>query len=137
MERIAIVDIIVENDEGKVLMFKRNFYPVDKLDFLGGYVDEWETIEQAAIREANEESGFEVKLIKKLWAYDYIDRGEKTSHIFLWEIIGWSLQAGKEGTPVRINLSDITRDDLAFPQMHIAAIHDFLKLKNLDTSLWE
>ncbi len=137
MERIAIVDVIVENKEGKILMLRRNFFPMGKLDFLGGYVDEGEIIEEATVREAKEESGFDVRLIKKLWVYEYTDRGEKTSHIFLGEIIDWSLQACKEGTPLRISLSGITHDDLAFPQMHIAAIHDFLKLKNMDTSLRE
>ena len=36
-ERIPIVDVIVQDEEGRVVMLKRNFFPKDKLDFLGGY----------------------------------------------------------------------------------------------------
>ena len=55
--RIAIVDTIIERD-GKILMVKRNYHPVGKLDFPGGFVEAGETIEQAAIRESKEKTRF-------------------------------------------------------------------------------
>ncbi|MBU1891037.1 NUDIX hydrolase [Patescibacteria group bacterium] len=111
--------------EGKILMLKRNDEPKGKLDLLGGFVDEGETIEEAAVREAKEESGFDVKIIKKLGQFDYFDREEKTMHIFIGEIVGGELKASKEGAPVWTDPSTITADDLAFPQVHVEVIKQY------------
>ncbi|MFH1631341.1 MAG: NUDIX hydrolase [Candidatus Aenigmatarchaeota archaeon] len=129
MERIPIVDTIVEND-GKVLMLKRKFYPENKLDFLGGFVDDGESIEDAAIREVKEESGLDVELVHKLGEYDYFDRKNKKMYVFIGKITGGELQNSEEGDLAWIDLSTIKMEDLAFPQVHIKVIDDFLKIRN-------
>lgn len=126
--RIAIVDTIIERD-GKILMVKRNYHPVGKLDFPGGFVEAGETIEQAAIRESKEETGFTVELTEKFVAYDYTDRGEKTAHIFFGKIVSGEITASKEGTPQWIDPKSITEFDLAFPQVHWKVLRKYLKRK--------
>jgi ADP-ribose pyrophosphatase YjhB (NUDIX family) len=80
MARVQIVDTIIEKDK-KILMIRWNFEPgKNKLDLPRGYVDRGETIEEAAIREAKEESGFDVELIEKLGTFDFFEREEKTKN---------------------------------------------------------
>lgn len=127
MPRIQIADTIIAQDE-KILMLRRNFEPAGKLDLMGGYVDENESPEQAAQREALEESGFRVELARKLGEYDYFDRGEKTMHVFIGKIIGGQLTESKEGSLEWIDPAEVTKEDLAFPQVHVQVIKEYLNL---------
>lgn len=77
MKRILIADAIIKNDKGEIAVIRRNFWPKGKLDLPGGFVDEGESAEQAATREAKEECGLEVAVVRKLGVYNYVDRGEK------------------------------------------------------------
>ncbi|MDD5110647.1 MAG: NUDIX hydrolase [Patescibacteria group bacterium] len=129
-ERIAIVDTIIERD-GKILMLKRNYHPVGKLDFPGGFVDAGETIEQAAVREAKEETGLTVELTEKFGAFDYTDRGEKTAHVFLGKIVGGEVTASNEGTPLWTGPALIQETDLAFPQVHWKVLHEYLNKRKV------
>lgn len=114
MDRVQIAGVIIE-DNGKILMLKRNFEPgKGKLDLIGGFVDEGETIEQSAVREAKEETGLVVKLLNKLGSFDYFDREEKTIYIFISEIIGGRLKNSIEGIPVWVKIDRLTHNDFAF-----------------------
>ena len=126
MSRIPIVDTDIHAGTANVLMLRRAHWPEDKLDFLGGFVDEGEEIETAAIREVKEESGFDVELVKKFGVYDYTDRGEKRLHVFEGEVTGGTLQGSDEGVPEWVDLAKITKNDLAFPQVHLQVIQDIL-----------
>ena len=128
--RAQTVNVIVEKD-GNVLMLKRSFYPEGKLDLLGGFVEDEESIEDAARREAKEESGFDVELIKKLGAYEYFDRGEKLLHVFIGNIISGQLTSSREGTPFWMDVINLKKDDLAFPQVHVQILSDFFKEKGM------
>ena len=61
------VDIIIHKD-GKILLIKRKNPPFGWA-LPGGFVDEGETVEQAAIREAKEETGLDVQLETLLYVY--------------------------------------------------------------------
>lgn len=61
------VDIIIETGGGIVLI-ERGGEP-EGWALPGGYVDYGETLEQAAIREAKEETGLDVKLVRQFHAY--------------------------------------------------------------------
>lgn len=126
-KRIAIVDTIIERD-GKILMLKRNYHPVGKLDFPGGFVDAGETVEQAAVREVKEETGLTAEVTEKFGAFDYTDRGEKTAHVFLGKITDGEIAASKEGTPLWVDPRSITPADLAFPQVHWCVLREYLGL---------
>jgi len=61
------VDIIIELPEGIVLIHRAN--PPAGWAIPGGFVDYGETLEQAAVREAREETGLRVELIHQLYTY--------------------------------------------------------------------
>jgi 8-oxo-dGTP diphosphatase len=61
------VDNIIQNEEGKIILIKRSKESVTYPDFwglVGGFIDWGETVEQALKREAMEEVGVEIEVIK-------------------------------------------------------------------------
>ena len=61
------VDIIIELEKGIVLVRRKN--PPRGWALPGGFIDYGETAEHAAIREAKEETGLEVRLVRVLGVY--------------------------------------------------------------------
>jgi len=59
--------------------------------FPGWWIEDDETAEEAAIREAKEETNFNVVLDKKLWEY-MDDYSEKIHHVFLIKEFSWIMQ---------------------------------------------
>lgn len=135
MKRIQIANVIIEKN-GKVLMLRRNYDPgKNKLDLLGGFIEKDESVEEAAIREAKEESGFEVKLTEKLGEFDYFDREEKTMHVFIGKITGGELKNSHEGRPVWMRVFDIKSETLAFPQVHVRILNNFIKTRGFQRTV--
>jgi len=69
MKSINVAVAVIMNDDGKVLLTQRN-QPKDPSVHLcwqlpGGGVEEGESVESACIREAYEETGFNIKLLSK------------------------------------------------------------------------
>jgi ADP-ribose pyrophosphatase YjhB (NUDIX family) len=64
---LPTVDIIIETEEGIVLIKRKN--PPFGWALPGGFVDYGESLEQAAVREAREETSLTVELISQLRAY--------------------------------------------------------------------
>ncbi len=64
---LPTVDIIIEIDNGIVLIKRKN--PPDGWALPGGFVDYGESLETAAIREAKEETGLDVRLIRQFHTY--------------------------------------------------------------------
>lgn len=69
---VPTVDIIIEVDGGIVLIERKN--PPHGWALPGGFVDYGESFEQAAVREALEETGLEVKLTRQFHTYSNPDR---------------------------------------------------------------
>ena len=126
---IDIVNTIIV-EENKILMLKRAFEPKNKLDLLGGFVDKGENIEAAAIREAKEESGFDIQLKEKLGVYPHQDPN-KQFHVFIGEIISGELTSSEEGEPQWIPFEDLNKENLAFPNMHISVLNLFFNENGL------
>jgi 8-oxo-dGTP diphosphatase len=84
---IAQVFVIRQN---KVLMVKQHVERGDIVwNFPGGGIEEGETPEEAAIREAKEETGYEVKIIELLFA-------NEKKYNYVAEIIGGELSLDKD-----------------------------------------
>lgn len=70
---VPTVDIIIEMDEGKIVLILRKNEPVGWA-IPGGFVDYGESLEDAAVREAKEETSLDVTLVKQLHTYSKPDR---------------------------------------------------------------
>lgn len=64
---VPTVDIIIEYQGGVVLIERKN--PPHGWAIPGGFVDYGESLEEAAVREAGEETGLEVELLRQFHTY--------------------------------------------------------------------
>ena len=69
---LPTVDIIIEIEDGVVLIKRKN--PPYRWALPGGFVDYGESLEQAAVREAKEETCLDVTLIRQFHAYSSPNR---------------------------------------------------------------
>jgi 8-oxo-dGTP pyrophosphatase MutT (NUDIX family) len=82
--------VIIIHD-GKILLLHRHKYGRQYYIVPGGGVEEGETVEEAAIREAREETGLDVTLVRKLWQ---IESYRQMEHYFLCGGFNGSLHLG-------------------------------------------
>lgn len=61
----VVAGCVIKKDGNYLLVQERQPKVYGKWNLPAGHVDKDETIEQAAVREAKEETGYEVELIKK------------------------------------------------------------------------
>ncbi|MCI5131455.1 MAG: NUDIX hydrolase [Candidatus Electrothrix sp. EH2] len=83
------VDIIIETDGGIVLIKRKN--PPFGWALPGGFVDYGECFEDAAVREAKEETGLDVTLLRQLHTYSAPDRDQRqhtASTVFIATAVG-------------------------------------------------
>lgn len=91
--------VIFQNDEDKILLVKRRDFPL--WDLPGGRVELTEKIEEAAIRESFEETGFKIKLDNLSGIY-FNPELDDHQYIFSGRIIGGhSIDYGEETAAVR------------------------------------
>ncbi len=89
--KVGIVSGVILEKDGKYLLVQEKWEKVYGLwNIPAGHVDQGETIEDAAIREAKEEVGFDVKLISKLLIFQNTAE-ESVKHIFLASITSGEL----------------------------------------------
>ncbi|MGM0576795.1 MAG: NUDIX domain-containing protein [Myxococcota bacterium] len=62
------VDLLIETEPGTVVLVRRK-NPPHGWALPGGFVDYGESLEQAAVREAKEETGLDVDLVRQFHAY--------------------------------------------------------------------
>ncbi|HEX3033996.1 MAG TPA: NUDIX hydrolase [Thermodesulfobacteriota bacterium] len=100
------VDPIIITDDGKVVLVKRSFDPYkDHWALPGGMVDYGETVEDAVIREAKEETGFDIKIEKLVGVYSdpkRDPRGHFVSVCFLTKVGGGELKISEETKEVKL-----------------------------------
>jgi 8-oxo-dGTP diphosphatase len=102
--------------EGKLVHIKRKNPPFkDRFALPGGFVEVGETVEEAAVREAKEETGLEIELVKLLGVYSEPSRdprGHTVSVCFLARGRG-KLKAGSDAKDIGLfGLNEIP--ELAF-----------------------
>src|SRR3989338_2345523 len=83
--------VLVFINEGKILLLYRFKGGEEDYVFPGGGVEDNETIEQAAIREAEEETGLAVTIKRKLWEHE---NGERIEHFYLIDTFSGNLKIG-------------------------------------------
>jgi len=88
------VDVIIEVEGGIVLIQRKN--PPYGWALPGGFVDYGESLEEAAIREAKEETSLDVELVSQLGAYSDPDRDPRQHNIS----VVFLARSKREGNPV-------------------------------------
>lgn len=73
--------------DGKYLLVKENPHGEEVYNLPAGHVDKDEQLEVAAVREAKEETGYDVQLIEQIALY-HESAPQSVKHVYLAEIIG-------------------------------------------------
>ncbi|MEE9523129.1 MAG: NUDIX hydrolase [Thermodesulfovibrionales bacterium] len=113
------VDLIIEIEDGIVLIRRKNRPFGWALP--GGFVDYGESLEDAAVREAKEETGLDVRLVRQLHSYSEPDRDERfhtITTVFIATTEGVP-QAADDAADVGIFRRDELPDDIAFDHRDI------------------
>jgi ADP-ribose pyrophosphatase YjhB (NUDIX family) len=131
------VDAIIQKGDSIVLIRRNNEPFKGQLAFPGGFVGN-ETVEEAAVREAREETGLEVKLIGILGVYSDPSRdprGHNISTVFVAEPAGGDLKASDDAQDAKwFNLEEISQDDMSFD--HSKILRDYLEWRKTKRTYW-
>ncbi|MEE9549116.1 MAG: NUDIX hydrolase [Candidatus Binatia bacterium] len=114
--------------EDRVILLRRGIEPaLGKWVFPGGYVDREESVTEAAIREAKEESDLDVRLSALLGVYSY-PRSPNVIVVYAAEVVGGELKAGDESVEAKaFTIARIPWDGLAFASTK-DALNDYIRL---------
>lgn len=111
--------------DGRVILVRRAINPGRGLwVFPGGYMDQDETVEEAAMRETREEVNLDVRITRLIGVYSY--RSPVVVVVYACDVVGGELSIDGESSEVRAFAPDeIPWDDLAFPSTR-DGLRDFL-----------
>ena len=120
------VGTIIQSQHGRLVLVRRAIEPgYGKWVFPGGYVDRGEPLTAAAIREAREECGLDVRLDALVNIYSYAGRAPVIV-VYAATAIGGTLCVDDECLEaVERDPADIPWDDLAFQSTH-EGLRDYL-----------
>ena len=120
------VGTIVQVEDGRIVLVKRAIDPgYGKWVFPGGYVDRGEEIRAAAVREAREETGLDIRIDRLVNIYSYPGR-VPVIVVYAATATGGCLGCDDEGLEVRLFEPDtIPWNELAFRSTQ-EALREFL-----------
>jgi ADP-ribose pyrophosphatase YjhB (NUDIX family) len=120
------VGTIIRGSEGRIVLVRRAIEPgYGRWVFPGGYVDRGEPLTVAAVREAREECGLDVRLDGLVNVYSYPGRAPVIV-VYAATPIGGTLCIDDECLEIaEFDAVDIPWDALAFRSTH-EALHDYL-----------
>ena len=110
--------VFIFDKKKKILLVKRRDVPIWVVP--GGGIEKGETPEEAGIREVEEETGYKIKIIRKVAEYTHKDKRKK-NHIFEAKVISGKARLSKESKEVAF----LKIDDL--PEIRHPSISDWLK----------
>src|SRR3989344_8987826 len=120
MDNVVLgTDIIIEKGN-KVVLITRGHEPFrGKLALPGGRVNDNENVEEAAVREAKEETSLKVKLKEILGVYsgpNLDPRGYANTTVFVADIVGGDLEAGDDaGAADFYDIKNLDFNKIGFP----------------------
>lgn len=118
-----MVDVVIPTEESRVVLIRRGSDPYrGRWALPGGFVEVGETVEQAALREAAEETGLAVELAGLVGVYSEPERdprGHNVSVAFLARVLSGELSAATDAAEVA--LLDPDAVELAFDHRRIIA----------------
>lgn len=125
--KVAVGTIILDA-RGHVLLVRRAIEPgYGKWVFPGGYVDRGEEVLTAAVREAREEAGLEIRIERLVNVYSYAGSAPVII-VYVASIVGGLLACDDEGLEARFFPPDtIPWEELAFRSTN-QALREFLGL---------
>jgi 8-oxo-dGTP diphosphatase len=126
---VPAVDIIIEYEDQGLVFIERD-RPPPGWALPGGFVEYGESLEEAAVREAREETGLEVTLWGQLHTYSAPDRDPRR-HVISTVFVGQGhgrLKAGDDARRVRVFPPDNLPPQLAFDHARIVA--DYLQVRD-------
>jgi len=121
------VGTVITDEHGRVALVKRAIEPgYGKWVFPGGYVDRGEEVQRAAVREAREEVGLDIRIDSLINIYSYTGR-TPVIVVYAATMIGGCLGCDEEGLEARFFEQDaIPWTELAFPST-CEALREFLR----------
>lgn len=122
------VDIIIEIDERIVWIYRENS-PCGWA-FPGGFVDVGETFEEAAIREAEEETGLKVELQDLLYAYSHPSRDERQHNVTVVFTACASGEPRAGDDAIKARLFDLHTPPTPLVFDHQEILQDYLMFRN-------
>jgi ADP-ribose pyrophosphatase YjhB (NUDIX family) len=122
------VGTVICDDANRIVLVKRAIEPgYGKWVFPGGYVDRGEEVQRAAIREAREEAGLDIRLGRLINIYSYSGR-TPVIVVYAATIAGGQLACDEEGLEARFfEPGEIPWNELAFHSTQ-EALQEFLGL---------
>jgi len=127
--KLTVDGVIIKGN--KIVLIRRKNKPFkDKWALPGGFVDYGETVENAIIREINEETSLKVKIKDLIGIYSNPNRdprGHTISIVYLLEIKSGILKSGDDASDAKFfNLDNLP--DLSFD--HDKIINDVIRRQN-------
>lgn len=120
---IPTVDLIIKFNEDIILIKRKN--PPEGWALPGGFVDYGESLETAAVREAKEETGLDVELLRQFHAYSDPKRDPRhhtITIVFIAKAKGKAI-AGDDAKEIGLFNKDTLPDQIAFDHRDI--INDY------------
>lgn len=134
------VDIVLQQHD-TVLMVARAKDPFkDMLALPGGFINRGETAEDAAIREAKEETSLEIEPLEILGVYSdptRDPRGHVMSVVFVGLVINGKASAGDDAARLEwLPIADLVKSKNRIAFDHATILSDYIKWKSAGGTFW-